>query len=87
MQNNVKRLLKKQIILAVLLMMAACGNKTNSAATDADSTQVFEVPDTLNSVEAVIQQVDSVYAYWNYQRQNYKEGMPTGAQGCAGRRC
>lgn len=77
MQNNVKRLLKKQIIFAVLLMMAACGNKTNSAASDADSTQVFEVPDTLNSVEAVIQQVDSVYAYWNYQRQNYKEGMPT----------
>jgi hypothetical protein len=70
--------MKKLILLAVaVLTMSACGNKTKDGATDADSTQVFEVPDTLNTVEAIIQQVDSVYAYWNYQRQNYKEGMPT----------
>ena len=71
--------MKKLMILAVAaLTWTACGNKTNNAApTDADSTQVFEVPDTLNTIDAVIQQVDSVYAYWNYQRQNYREGMPT----------
>lgn len=70
--------MKKLILLAVaVLTMSACGNKTKDGATDADSTQVFEVPDTLNTVEAIIQQVDSVYAYWNYQRQNNKEGMPT----------
>lgn len=71
--------MKKLMILAVAaLTWTACGNKTgNAAPTDADSTQVFEVPDTLNTIDAVIQQVDSVYAYWNYQRQNYKEGMPT----------
>lgn len=71
--------MKKLMILAVAaLTWTACGNKTNNAApTDADSTQVFEVPDTLNTVKAVASQVDSVYAYWNYQRQNYKKGMPT----------
>ena len=70
--------MKKLMILAIAaLTWTACGNKTGQAPTDSDSTQVFEVPDTLNTIEAVIQQVDSVYAYWNYQRQNYKEGMPT----------
>lgn len=70
--------MKKLFILAVAaLTWTTCGNKTSQAPTDSDSTQVFEVPDTLNAVEAVIQQVDSVYAYWNQQRQNYKEGMPT----------
>ena len=68
---------KLMLLAAVALTWTACGNKTGQAAADADSTQVFEVPDTLNSVEAVIAQVDSVYAYWNYQRLNYKEGMPT----------
>ncbi len=71
--------MKKLMILAVVVLtMSACGNKTKGGAADADSTQVlFEVPDTLNTVESVVQQVDSVYAYWNYQRLNYKEGMPT----------
>ncbi len=70
--------MKKLMFLAIAaLTWTGCGNKTNSAATDADSTQVYEVPDTLNSVDAVKQQVDSVYAYWNYQRLNYKEGMPS----------
>ena len=53
--------------------MSACGNKTKSGEADADSTQVFEVPDTLNTVEAVIQQVDSAYAYWNYQEQEQEQ--------------
>ena len=65
------------ILTVAALTWTACGNKTNNAAADADSTQVFEVPDTLNTVDAVRQQVDSVYAYWNYQRLNYKEGMPS----------
>ena len=68
---------KLMLLAAVALTWTACGNKTSNAAADADSTQVFEVPDTLNTIEAVIQQVDSVYAYWNYQRLNYKEGMPS----------
>lgn len=66
---------KLMILAAVTLTLAACGNKTNSAATDANNTQVFEVPDTLNTVEAVIKQVNAVYDRWNAMR--YKEGMPT----------
>lgn len=68
---------KLLIFAAVVLTWTACGNKTKSAATDADSTQVFEVPDTLNTVEAVIKQVNAVYDRWNEMRENYKEGMPT----------
>ena len=65
------------LFLIIVTTWTACGNKTKSGEAIADSTEVFEVPDTLNTVEAVIQQVDSVYAYWSYQRQNFKEGMPT----------
>lgn len=68
---------KLLIFAAVALTWTACGNKTKSAATDADSTQVFEVPDTLNTIEAVIKQVNAVYDRWNEMRENYKEGMPT----------
>lgn len=68
---------KLMIFAAIVLTWTACGNKTNSATTDADSTQVFEVPDTLNTVEAVIKQVNAVYDHWNAMRENYKEGMPS----------
>ena len=68
--------MKKLIVLAVAaLTWTGCGNKTSSAATDADSTQVYEVPDTLNTVEAVVKQVDAVYDYLDEMRQHYKEGM------------
>ena len=50
--------MKKLMIFAVAtLMLAACSNKTKGTATNADSTQV-EVPDTLNSAEAVTKQVN-----------------------------
>jgi hypothetical protein len=38
---------------------------------------VNEVPDTLNTVEAVVKQVDAVYAYWNELRQHYDENKPS----------
>lgn len=71
-------MMKRLAFFAVIaLAWTACGNKTNSSATDADSTQVFEVPDTLNTVEAVVKQVNAVYDRWNAMRENYKEGMPS----------
>ena len=65
------------ILMLAFLAIASCGSKTNSAASDADSTVVNEVPDTLNTVEAVEKQVDAVYAYWNELRQHYDENKPS----------
>ena len=60
------------------MAMSACGNKTQQAPADTDSTAVSEVaPDTLNTVEAVVKQVNAVYDYWNELRQNYDEKKPT----------
>ena len=36
-----------------------------------------EIPDTLYTVEAVINQVNAVYEYWNQQRLHYDEKAPT----------
>ena len=47
-------------MVSVLMMLMACGGQTKKEASDADSTQVLEVPDTLSAVEAVIKQVDAV---------------------------
>ena len=71
-----KRLLFSLMISAVMLLMA-CGGQTKNGTSDADSTQVLEVPDTLNTVEAVVKQVDAVYAYWNELREHYDENAPT----------
>ena len=69
---------KGSIILSVLLSMAACGNKTNSAVSDADTvTTVNEVSDTLYSVEAVVKQVDAVYEYHNQMREHFDENKPS----------
>ena len=69
---------KGSIILSVLLSMAACGNKTNSAVSDADTvTIVNEVSDTLYSVEAVVKQVDAVYEYHNQMREHFDENKPS----------
>ena len=65
------------ILMLAFLAIASCGNKTSNAASDADSTVVNEVPDTLNTVEAVEKQVDAVYAYWNELRQHYDENKPS----------
>ena len=76
----------KKIVIMMFAIMAisSCGNKTkvstirpNNAASDADSIVVNEVPDTLNTVEAVEKQVNAVYAYWNEQRQHYDENKPS----------
>ena len=76
----------KMIIMMMFALVAitSCGNKTkvstnrlNSAASDAESNVVNEVPDTLNTVEAVVKQVDAVYAYWNELRQHYDENKPS----------
>ena len=65
------------IMMFALVAITSCGNKINSAASDADSIVVNEVPDTLNTVEAVEKQVNAVYAYWNEQRAHYDENKPS----------
>ena len=69
--------MKKILYTLIPVLIVACGNKTSNAASDADSTVVNEVPDTLNTVEAVEKQVDAVYAYWNELRQHYDENKPS----------
>ena len=72
-----KKLLFSIAIVAVATTMDSCGNQTTRAAQeDSDSTVVNEVPDTLNSVEDVVKQVDAVYAYWNELRANFDENKP-----------
>ena len=63
--------------ILALLMLSACGGQTKAGASETDSTQVFEVPDTLNTVEAVVKQVNAVYDYWNQQREHYDENAPS----------
>ena len=66
------------MIMFVVVAMTACGNKTNSTASDADSTTVVnEVPDTLNTVEAVVNQVNAVYQYLAEMREHYDENIPS----------
>ena len=69
--------MKKILYTLIPVLIVACGNKTSNTASDADSTVVNEVPDTLNTVEAVEKQVDAVYAYWNELRQHYDENKPS----------
>jgi len=65
------------LMISALMMLMACGGQTKHGTSDADSTQVFEVPDTLNTVEAVVKQVNAVYAYWNELREHYDENKPS----------
>lgn len=65
------------IMMFALVAIISCGNKTNGAASDADSAVVNEVPDTLNTIEAVEKQVDAVYEYWNELRTHHDESEPT----------
>ena len=67
-----------------VMAMTSCSNKTkesnvrpDSAASDADSTVVNEVSDTLYTVEAVEKQVNAVYDYWNGLREHYDENKPS----------
>ena len=68
---------KSILMISVVLMLLACGGQTKNEASDADSTQVFEVPDTLNTVEAVVKQVNAVYDYWNELREHFDEKKPS----------
>ena len=68
---------KNYLMIAALMMLLACGGQTKKEMSDVDSTQVFEVPDTLNTVETVVRQVNAIYDYWNKQREHYDESAPT----------
>ena len=69
--------MKKTVFLMMALVaMTSFANKTKSNASDADSTVVTEMSDTLNNVEAVERQVNAVYAYWNDLRQYGDEDSP-----------
>ena len=64
-------------MISAVMMLMACGGQSKKETSDADSTQVFEVPDTLNTVDEVVKQVNAVYAYWNQQREHSDENAPT----------
>ena len=64
-------------MMFALVAITSCGSKTNSATSDADSTVVNEVSDTLYIEETVEKQVKAVYAYWNEQREHYDENKPS----------
>jgi hypothetical protein len=70
-------------LLFAIAAITSCSKKTNvstirpnNASSEVDSI-VANKTDTLNTVEAVKNQVNAVYAYWNEQRQHYDENMPT----------
>ena len=67
----------KLFMMFALVAITSCGSKTNSATSDADSTVINEVSDTLNIEETVEKQVKAVYAYWNEQREHYDENKPS----------
>lgn len=67
----------KLFMMFALVAITSCGSKTNSSTSDADSTVVNEVSDTLNIEETVEKQVKAVYAYWNEQREHYDENKPS----------
>ena len=67
----------KLFMMFALVAITSCGSKTNSSTSDADSTVVNEVSDTLNIEETVEKQVKTVYAYWNEQREHYDENKPS----------
>lgn len=70
--------MKKTVFLMMALVaMTSYANKTKSNASDANSTVVTEMSDTLNNVEAVERQVNAVYAYWNDLRQYDDEDKPS----------
>ena len=70
-------------LMFAILAITSCSKKTkvstirpDNATSDVDSIIVNRT-DTLNTVEAVENQVNAVYAYWNEQRRHYDENMPT----------
>lgn len=76
--------MKKDLLIMLLLgaaAMTSCNNQKHRAETDgADSTQVLDATDTLNSAEAVIKQVHTVYDFWNWQREHFDENNPHNPQ-------
>ena len=69
--------MKKILIMMAIMAVVACGNKTNRAVSDADSTVVSEETDTLYNIEAVEKQVNAVYLYFDELRQHYDENKPS----------
>ena len=66
-------MIKKSFLILFAILAVAFVSQSGCAAFAA----VNEVPDTLNTVEAVKRQVDAVYAYWNELREHYDENKPS----------
>ena len=66
-------MIKKSFLILFAILAVAFVSQSGSAAFAA----VNEVPDSLNTVEAVERQVDAVYAYWNELREHYDENKPS----------
>ena len=56
---------KNILMVAAVMILVACGGQTKNVASDTDSTQVFEIPDTLNTAEAVTAFVEKFYKEWS----------------------
>ena len=66
-------MMKKSFLILFAILAVAFVSQSGNAAFAA----VHEVPDTLNTVEAVERQVDAIYAYWNELREHYDENKPS----------
>lgn len=65
-------------LIVTVVIAAGCGNKTQNAGSDTDSTTVEIAPgDTLEIKEEIVRQVDAVYDYLAELREHYDENLPT----------
>ena len=65
----------KKIVMMMFafVAIASCGNKTNSAVSDADSIVINEVPDMLDTVEAIMHEIEKETPADNTNLSDYAE--------------
>ena len=74
------KMMKKILFMFfAVVAITSCRNTgvTRQSEDSLAQEQENEVSDTLNTVEAIEQQVNAVYAYWNEQREHYDENNPS----------
>jgi hypothetical protein len=70
----------KKVVLGIVAVVFAtsCGNKTQNAGSETDSTAVEIVPgDTIKVEEDIVKQVNAVYDYLAELREHYDENLPS----------
>lgn len=58
---------KNIFMIGALIMLMACVGQTNKGTSDADSTEVLEISDTINTAEAVTAFVEMIYKEWSVE--------------------